>query len=101
MPATILSIDLIISDPQIRNGRPVIRGTTLRVSDLVTAKLFHNRTPDELAADYALSLAQVYAALAYYYDHKEEIDADIRQQLAFAKEAKEKGLGQRHPPLLG
>ena len=62
---TMLTIDLIASDPTVRHGQPCIAGTGLRVTDLVMAHLFHRRTPDELAADYELSLAQVYAALAF------------------------------------
>jgi uncharacterized protein (DUF433 family) len=83
------SIDLITKNPAVRGGRPCIAGTGLRVTDLVMANLFHGRTPDEIAADYELSLAQVHAALAYYYQHKGEIDKDIRQQILRARTAKE------------
>jgi uncharacterized protein (DUF433 family) len=83
------SIDLITKNPAVRGGRPCIAGTGLRVMDLVMANLFHGRTPDEIAADYELSLAQVHAALAYYYQHKGEIDEDIRQQILRARTAKE------------
>lgn len=58
---TVPTLDLIATDPAIRNGQPCIAGAGLRVTDLVIAHLFHRRTPDELAADYALSLAQVYS----------------------------------------
>ena len=34
---------------------------------------------DEIASQYELSLAEVYGALAYYFDHKKEIDAAIAQ----------------------
>jgi uncharacterized protein (DUF433 family) len=83
------SIDLITKNPAVRGGRPCIAGTSLRVTDLVMANLFHGRTPDEIAADYELSLAQVHAALAYYYQHKRELDEDIRQQILRARTAKE------------
>ncbi|MBX2997696.1 MAG: DUF433 domain-containing protein [Caldilineaceae bacterium] len=96
---TTLTIDLIASDPTIRNGRPCIAGTGLRVTDLVAAHLFHQRTPDEIAANYELSLAQVYAALAYYYEHKLELDRDIRSQIDKARSLKEQALG-RSPALL-
>lgn len=86
-----LTIDLIASDPAVRDGQPCIAGTGLRVADLVMAHLFHRRTPDELAADYELSLAQVYAALAYYYAHKPELDLDIRTQIDKARVLKEHG----------
>ena len=84
------SIDLITKNPAVRGGRPCIAGTGLRVTDLVMANLFHGRTPDEIAADYELSLAQVHAALAYYYQHKGELDEDIRQQILRARTAKGK-----------
>jgi uncharacterized protein (DUF433 family) len=86
---TVLSIDLITSNPEVRGGRPCIAGTGLRVSDVVMASLFHDQTPDEMAAGFAVSLAGVYAALAYYYQHKAEIDEDIRQQIAAAESLKE------------
>lgn len=38
---------------------------------------------DEIAADYDLSLADVYAALAYYYDRREETDRRIREDEEF------------------
>ena len=77
---TVLAIDLITADPNIRGGRPCIAGTGLRVADVALAHAVHNRTTDEIAADYEISLAQVYAALSYYYEHKTELDEDIRQQ---------------------
>ena len=91
---TMLTIDQIASDPTVRQGQPCIAGTGLRVADLVMAHLFHRRTPDELAADYELSLAQVYAALAYYYAHKSELDLDIRVQIDKARALKEQAVGR-------
>ena len=76
---TIESIDLIYRNPKIRGGRPCIVGTDLRVIDIVISKIFAERTPEQLAEDYALSMAEVYAALAYYYCNKDEIDEDIRE----------------------
>lgn len=89
---TMLTIDLIASDPAVRRGQPCIAGTGLRVTDLVMAHLFHRRTPDELAADYELSLAQVYAALSYYYAHKAELDLNIRAQIDRARGLKEQAV---------
>jgi uncharacterized protein (DUF433 family) len=75
---TILSIDTIISDPALRGGRPVIAGTTLRVSDVAAYHIFSGFTPEDIAVQFRLTMGQVYAALAYYYMHKAEIDAEIR-----------------------
>lgn len=42
------------------------------------------KSPDEIVAEHPqLTLADVYAALAYYYDHRDEIDADIRLDQQF------------------
>jgi uncharacterized protein (DUF433 family) len=99
--AAIQSIDLITTDADVRGGRPCIGGTGIRVSDIAMAHLFHQRTPDEISSDYALSLAQVHAALAYYYEHKGELDADIRRQIRTAQELKEKRVGSDSALLSG
>ncbi len=97
---TIATIDLITINPQVRGGQPCIAGTSLRVTDVVMALIFHNRTPDEIASDYGLSLAQVHAALAYYYQHKDELDQDIRQQIVTARKYKQNNFGNQQPSLL-
>lgn len=56
MQATIQSINLISIDPNIRNGRPWIAGTSIEVSVIVIAKIVQGLEPDEIAADYELSL---------------------------------------------
>jgi uncharacterized protein (DUF433 family) len=97
----ILSIDLIESKPEIRSGRPIIAGTTVTVADVAIAKVFHGQEADGIAEWYDLTLPQVYAALSYYYAHKEEIDVSIREHQGIAAEMKEKRVGSRHTPLFG
>ncbi len=99
--ATIHSIDLITSNPNVRGGRPVVRGTTIPVADIAIVKIYHRQDADGLAEWFDLSLAQVYAALAYYYEHQDEIDADIRVRREEARQMKDQRLGSRHPPLFG
>ena len=86
---TVLGINLIASNPKVRNGRPCVLGTGLRVADVVIASLFQLQTPDEIAVGFGITLAQVYAALAYYYEHKAELDQDIQEQIATTKALKE------------
>jgi uncharacterized protein (DUF433 family) len=95
------SINLISINPATRSGRPCIAGTTIEVAVIAIAKIVHGQSAEEIAADYKLTLPQVYAALAYYYDHKEEIDATIQRQRILAQEMKEKRVGSRRPSLLG
>jgi uncharacterized protein (DUF433 family) len=91
--ATIQRIEMIATDPAVRGGRPCIVGTGLRVTDVAIAHLFHGRTPGELASDYGIPLAEVHAALAYYYAHKAELDEDIRQQVTRARTYREGRVG--------
>ena len=63
--------------PGVSGGKPRIVGHRITVQDVV---LWHERldvSADEIASEYGLALAEVYAALAYYYDHREEIDRAI------------------------
>ncbi len=101
MVATALNLGLIVSDPEVRKGRPYIAGTGIRVMDIAVAMLFHDQTPGEIADAYDLSLAQVHAALAHYYAHIDEINRDIREQIARANELKEKRVASKPPFLFG
>ena len=98
---TVQSIDLITTNPESREGRPCIAGTSLEVAVIAIAKIMQGKSAEEIAADYDLSLPQVYAALAYYYSHKDEIDATIQERRKLAQEMKEKRVGSRHPSLFG
>lgn len=89
----IQSINLIAINPKVRKGRPYIIGTTITVSDIAIAKIYHGQDADGIADWYGLTLPQVYAALAYYYDHKAEMDEQIRTQIRRAQELKEKRVG--------
>lgn len=63
--------------PDIQGGRPVIKGTRTPVRSIV---LYHRRgaMPEEIQIKLPhLNLAQIYDALSYYYDFKDEIDNDI------------------------
>ncbi|MDQ7024163.1 MAG: DUF433 domain-containing protein [Anaerolineae bacterium] len=82
---TIHPIDTIVSDPDISYGQPVIIGSRVRVVDLVASHLYRQLTADELATNFNLDLGQVYAALAYYYQHKTELDATLRSEAQQAK----------------
>lgn len=89
----------ISSTSGVRGGRPCLEGTGIRVTDIVTAvQLDHSR--DEIAADFALSLEQVDAALTYYLHNRSAIDADmIRQDENFERHFKI-GYGRPQTPIL-
>ena len=70
--------------PEIAGGKPRIAGHRITVQNIVLWHERLGRTADEIAAEYNLTLAEVYAALAYYFDHRTEIDQSIKADEAFA-----------------
>jgi uncharacterized protein (DUF433 family) len=59
-----------------------IADTKVKVIEIAVDKLAHGPSPEEMHFQYPhLSLAQIHSALAYYYDHQEELDAEILQRL--------------------
>lgn len=80
----------IESTPGVVGGKPRIRGHRITVQNIA---IWHERmgqSPDEIAATYDLTLAEVYAALVYYFDHKAEIDHSIEESHAFAEALRQK-----------
>jgi uncharacterized protein (DUF433 family) len=84
----IQSINRIATDERIRGGRPAILGTSVTVADVAIVKIYHAQDADGIAQWFGLNLFQVYAALAYYYEHKDDIDADIHAQIRWAEKLK-------------
>jgi uncharacterized protein (DUF433 family) len=70
-----------------RGGRACIDSTRIAVMDVVQA-LSEGKTPEQIQDLFAvkLTLAQVHAALAYYYDHKDEIDAEFAEEDGFEEQ---------------
>lgn len=66
-------------------GKPRISGHRITVQNIVIWHEMLGRSADEIAAEYDLSLADVYAALAYYHDNREIIDKSIREQETFVE----------------
>lgn len=63
-------------------GIPRIGGTGSRVIDVVLDRKAYGWTPEQIHDQYPhLSLAQIHAAFAYYYDHQTDLDAVIERQL--------------------
>jgi uncharacterized protein (DUF433 family) len=86
----------IVSTPDTCGGKPRIAGSRIRVKDVV---IWHDRqrmAPAEIVSKWPhLTLASIYAALAYYHDHREEMNAEIAADQSWYEEQKAK-----HPSLL-
>ena len=69
--------------PGIAGGKPRIAGHRITVQNVVIWHDWMGYSADEIATEYGLTLADVYAAIAYYYDHQTEIDEAIEGSDAF------------------
>lgn len=83
------SYPYISTDPQVMSGRPCIAGTRVRVMDLVGAR--KAGVPEQELPEYfssrTLTLSEIHAALTYYYDHQDEIDAALAEDAALGRQA--------------
>lgn len=71
---TITSLDArIISTPDILGGKPRIAGCRISVRDVVMWYEYLGRSADEIAEEYSLELADVFAALAFYHANREAL----------------------------
>lgn len=73
----------IKATPGIAGGKPRIAGHRITVQNIVIWHEQMGKSADEIAAEYSLDLADIYAALAYYFDHRSEIDQAIEESNAF------------------
>lgn len=99
---TTKSIDeRIVQSPEVCGGKPRIAGHRITVQNIA---IWHDRlgeSADAIASEYDLELADIYAALAYYFAHREEIDAAMREQEAFVNELRRRTPSKLHRTLDG
>ena len=72
--------DRITKTPGVCGGKACIAGHRIRVMDIVIMYENEGMSADEIVEQYpSITLSDVHAALAYYYDNVEEIHEDIRR----------------------
>jgi uncharacterized protein (DUF433 family) len=88
--ATVPSLaDYIVKTPGVCSGQPRIVGTRIKVKHVYTWVERMRMTPAQVVAQYPqLTMAQVHAALAYYWSHQEEIHQDIENEEKLIAELK-------------
>jgi len=70
----------IVKEPGYCGGKAAIDNTRVRVNNVVWLHK-EGRTPEQILESYPdLNLSQVHAALAYYYDHVDEIEAEFARE---------------------
>lgn len=77
----------ITKDPQVCSGRACIEGTRIRVMDVVALRR-EGLSPERISEEFtSLSgVEDVYAALLYYRDHRDEIESDFAEDARLAEE---------------
>jgi uncharacterized protein (DUF433 family) len=87
----------IVSTPGVCGGRPRIDGHRITVEDVAIWHERMGRSPDEIVSGHpSITLGDVHAALAYYFDNREQIDQAILDGQRFVEEMK----AQAPPSLL-
>lgn len=76
----------IVSDDGIRSGDPRIEGTRITVLDIKRRVIDGEEDPHVVAGEYEVSMADLFRALAYYYDHREELEGRERETAAARRE---------------
>jgi uncharacterized protein (DUF433 family) len=76
--------------PAVCGGKPRIAGRRITVEQIAVWHDQMGRSADEIASEYNLELADVYAALAYYFDHRKEIDKSIEDSTKWVEEQRKK-----------
>ena len=78
-----MSVGLVIPHLEKPDGEParLIRQPRVRVAQIVMDFLAHGWSVEEMCRQHVgLSPAEAHAAMLYYWDHQEEIDAEIRNE---------------------
>lgn len=81
-----VSKEHITKTPGVCGGKACVAGTRIRVMDVVVHRQA-GKSPEEIATTFCtpISVADVYAALAYHLDHPEEIAAEFRREEELAE----------------
>jgi uncharacterized protein (DUF433 family) len=70
----------------VRSGKPCIAGTRITVADVAIMYLRMGKSLEEIAGTYQLPLPGVYMAMAFYFEHRQEIEERTAQAEALAEE---------------
>lgn len=80
MPA--ISYQYLTQIQGVRSGHTIVEGTRIGVHDVVSLVVAGASVDDVCRSFPELKRSQVYACLAYYEDHRGEIDVLIAEQMA-------------------
>lgn len=76
--------------PGVCGGKACVAGTRIRVQDIYVWHELRGQGPDEIVTNFPqLTLADVHAALAYYWDHSQEIQQEMAQANTLLEQMKQ------------
>lgn len=67
------------SNPKIAGGKPIVNGTRITVRSIAGYYQMGMSVDEIMTTLPHLSASQIHSALAYYFDHQEEIDTDLKK----------------------
>jgi len=65
----------IVQDDDVRSGEPRIAGSRITVLDVKRRVIDGDDDPHVVAGEYDLQVADVFTALAYYYDNRDDFES--------------------------
>jgi uncharacterized protein (DUF433 family) len=83
---TLVSNEHIEITPEIAGGKARIKGHRITVQNIVIWHERMGKSADDISTEYGLTLAEIYAALSYYFDHQDELNKGIRESQMFISE---------------
>lgn len=79
----------IAIDPKLSGGRPVVRGSRIKVMDIAVRYELMGMSADKIVDEYPhLKLEQIHDALSYYYEHKTALDKKYKDDQTFLTQLK-------------
>jgi uncharacterized protein (DUF433 family) len=89
--STIIEKSHIECTPGICGGKPRIAGHRIRVQDIYVLHELKGLSPDEILGVFPdISLADVHAAMTYFWDHREEIQQQMKDDEEFVESLRAK-----------
>lgn len=88
--------------PEVCGGKPCIAGTRIRVQDIYVWHELQGISADEITSRYPqVNMSDVYAALAYYWDHRDEMQRQMADETAFVEQMRQKHISPLKQKLTG
>jgi len=84
-------ISQIQSQPGVCGGKPCIAGTRVRVQDIYVWHELQSVSADQIVSRFPqITLASVYSALAFYWEHRDEVQHQMQEESAFVETLKKR-----------